>query len=593
MADINHFLRHHVLQSDLVAIFMSDTSDSNDIGLEVLAPDRTRRFVRIAESPFLIGRGSESAKHLQLTEPRISRQCAAINFEGGEYYLEDRGQRSGLFVNGKKVNRCRLQLGDVISFGFDNFYELTFRTSEPDTSIPDLLSKIEGISSSDASPGGLHKLNLLLEATALLHSRLPLDAVLGNVLDHAITITDADQGLLLEANSSGQLKARLARRSGGRQLPSEQMAPSQTALRMALEQQSSVITGDLAEAVFDLREARSIAEQGLRAIVVIPLYATARASSSESAAHHKRGELLGAVYLGFSRPAVLSNLDRKILDVLGVEAASILENARLVERDRQRRRLEQEIEIAREIQRALLPGSFRNFAHVEASGINIPCLSIGGDYFDVFSMDKERAAFLIADVAGKGHGAALLAAMLRGALLGITIGSDPARVIEHINRFFCEHPEVERYATVFFGILNGEGHIEYVNAGHPSPILLRRKEVSEPFTEGSFPVGMMPEATYRTACVQLEPGDTLVLYTDGVTEAADPDQQLFGLPRLRTLLNGRHDKPLDEIQNHILRLVREFARGAGQADDITLLLIRYRPWSTSPTAGIPQDVPVL
>ncbi|HXW61985.1 MAG TPA: SpoIIE family protein phosphatase [Candidatus Acidoferrales bacterium] len=560
---------------------MSGTSGRNEIGLEVRAPDRTCRFVPIAESPFLIGRGTESGKHLQLTEPRISRHCAAINMEGGEYYLEDRGQRSGLFVNGERITRCRLQLGDVITFGFDNFYELTFRTSEPDTTIPDLLNTIEGLSASDTSPGGLRKLNLLLEATALLHSRLPLDAVLGNVVDHAITITSADRGLLLEANASGQLKARLARRSGGRQLPSDQIAPSQTALRMALEQRSSVITGDLAQSGLDLRQAPSVAGQRLRAIVVIPLYAIVRASTNESAVHNERGELLGVIYLDSSRPAAPSSLDRKILDALGVEAASILENARLVERDRERRRLEQEIEIAREIQRALLPRSFRDFPHMDASGINLPCLSIGGDYFDVFSIDASRTAFLIADVAGKGHGAALLAAMLRGALLGITIGAHPARVIDHINQFFCMHPEVERYATVFVGILSGDGQIEFVNAGHPSPILLRCGKVLEPFTEGSFPVGMMPGATYRASRAQLEPGDTLVLYSDGVTEAMSTGQQLFGAARLREVLLGKHDTPLESLQSMVLESVQTFAHGAGQADDITLLLIRYSPTNFS------------
>ena len=555
---------------------MSGAAGSSDIGLEVLAPDQTRRFVRIDETPFLIGRGSESARYLQLTEPRVSRHCAAIVFEDGEYFLEDRGQRSGVFVNGDKITRCKLQRGDVITFGFDNFYELTFRGAEQDTSIPDLLDKIEGISSSDASPGGLHKLNLLLEATALLHSRLPLDAVLSNVLDHAIAITDADRGLLLEANASGQLKPRLARRSAGRPLSSDQIRPSDTALGMALEQQSSFVTGDIALAGLDLREAPSVAEQRLRAIVVIPLYAMLRASSHESAANLKKGELLGAIYVDSSRPASPSSLDKRILDALGVEAASILENARLVERDRERRRLEEQIAIARDIQLALLPRKLRDFPHLEAAGINIPCLAIGGDYFDVFAMGEERTAFLIADVAGKGLGAALLATMLRGALLGMTIGSDPAGVVSHMNRFLCEHPEVDRYATLFLGVVGRDGAVAYVNAGHPSPILIRRGEISEPFGEGSFPVGMMPEAKYCAARVQLQPGDTVVLYSDGVTEATNSELQLFGSQRLRSMLEGRHDTPIEHIQNQVLRAVDEFAKGAGQADDITLMLLRYR-----------------
>ncbi len=555
---------------------MLGAEGSNEVGLEVLAPDRTRRFVRIDETPFLVGRGSESARYLQLTEPRVSRHSAAITFEGGEYYLEDRGQRSGVFVNGDKITRCKLQRGDVITFGLDNFYELTFRNADQDTSIPDLINKIEGITSSDTSPGGLHKLNLLLEATAVLHSRLPLDAVLSNVLDHAIAITNADRGLLLEANTAGQLKPRLARRSAGRPLPSDQITPSDTALRMALEQQSSFVTGDIALAALDLREAPSVAEQRLRAIVVIPLYAMVRASSHESAAHALRGDLLGAIYLDSSRPAAPSSLDKRILDALGVEAASILENARLVERDRDRRRLEEQIAIARDIQLALLPRKLRDFPYLEATGINIPCLAIGGDYFDVFAMGEEHMAFLIADVAGKGLGAALLATMLRGALLGMTIRSEPAGVIAHVNRFLCEHPEVDRYATLFLGVLSRDGEVAYVNAGHPSPILIRRGEISEPFTEGSFPVGMMPDAAYCAARLQLQPGDTLVLYSDGVTEAANSELQLFGVPRLRSVLVGKNDTSIEQIQNLVLRSVDEFARGAGQADDITLMLLRYR-----------------
>jgi serine phosphatase RsbU (regulator of sigma subunit) len=559
---------------------MSGASASDEMGLEVIAPDRSRRFVRITESPFLIGRGGTTGKHLQLTDSRISRHCAAIISKDGQYYLEDRGQRHGIFVNGGKITRCRLADGDVISFGFDNFYELTFRSSDLDTSIPEILSRIEGISASDTSHGGLRKLNLLLEATTLLHSRLPVDAVLSTVLDHAIAITDADRGLLLEADSAGLLSARLARRSGGKHLSPEEVAPSQTALRLALGQQSSVITEDLAQAAIDLQAAASIVGQHLRAVVVIPLYAMVRARSTESAVDSKRGELLGAVYLDSRRPAAFSNLDRRILDALAVEAASILENARLVEHDRERRRLEQQMDIAREIQQALLPRSFSDFPHLAVSGINIPCLAVGGDYFDVFPMDEDRTAFLIADVSGKGLGAALLATMLQGALLGIKIGADPARIFEHLNGFLYEHPEVGRHATVFLGVLDRSGQIEFVNAGHPSPILLRCGQVSEPFAEGSFPLGMMPDANYHVARGQLQPEDTLVLFSDGITEAEDPDQQLFGAPRLRKALEGQHGTSLNQLQKAILDSVEDFARGAGQADDITLVLLRYRAAAT-------------
>jgi len=143
------------------------------------------------------------------------------------------------------------------------------------------LTRIEHMTSTDQSSGGLNKLNLLLEATTLLHSQLPLDSVLGKMLDHAISVTNADRGLLLEANQAGQLSVRLARRNGGMRLPPESLSPSQTAIQMALKQQAAVITEDLAQAEMDLQAAQSIVAQGLRAVVVIPLYSVTRASSDE------------------------------------------------------------------------------------------------------------------------------------------------------------------------------------------------------------------------------------------------------------------------------------------------------------------------
>jgi sigma-B regulation protein RsbU (phosphoserine phosphatase) len=300
-----------------------------------------------------------------------------------------------------------------------------------------------------------------------------------------------------------------------------------------------------------------------------------RASSTASIVL-KRGRLLGVLYLDSRRPAAFSKLDHQILGALAVEAASILDNARLVEQERQRQRLEQELTIARDIQQALLPGGFRDFPHVAVAGSNTPCLAVGGDYYDVFQMDDKRTAFLIADVSGKGLGAALLTTMLQGALFGMTIGDDPARVFNLINRFLCEHSEVGRYATMFFGILDLNGRLDFINAGHPSPLLLRRGDVTEPFVEGTFPVGLVPEADYVTARIELQHDDTLILFSDGVTEAMNPDEQMFEVSRLRGVLHGQQDVPLDQLQKSIFEAVKNFTRGANQGDDITLLLVRYR-----------------
>lgn len=552
---------------------MADSTAIGEANLDIIAPDEPVRSVRINQTPFLIGRGS--GNQLQLSDGRISRIAAAIYFDC-HYYLEDRGQRGGVFLNGKKIDKHAVENGDVITFGLDGSYQLVFRTSDSSRSVDHLLSRIENITHGDTAAGALGKINLLLEATMLLHSQLPLDAVLGTMLDHAVAVTEAERALLLEADAAGALCGRLARGSKGLPIPLESFSPSQTAVRLAMQRQSSVITEDLNRDDLNLQAAESIVSQRLRAVIAMPLYAMPRANSAESMIHAVHGQFLGMLYLDSRRPAAFSRLDRQILDAIAIEAASILDNARLVERERGRQRLEQELNIAREIQQALLPGGFRNFPYLAISGTNSPCLAVGGDYFDVFPVSDDRTAFLIADVSGKGLGAALLTTMLQGALSGMKMGADPAGVFNHINRFLCEHSEVGRYATMFFGILDREGRLEFINAGHPSPLLVRAGEVAEAFTEGGFPVGLIPEASYFSSCVALRPGDTLVLYSDGVTEAIDPDDEMFGVSRLRELLLGRHDTALESLQKTILDAVRAFSRGANQADDITLLLARYQ-----------------
>src|SRR6202045_1792243 len=195
--------------------------------LEIISPDGARRYARVSQTPFLIGRGAETGNHLQLSDRRISRTCAAIVIEANKFYVEDRGQRRGIFVNNEKVESRELQDGDTITFGLDDSYEIIFRSakSSDEDSLPQLLTRMEHITSSEPA-GGLIKLKRLLEATSLLHSQLPFDVVLGHMLDHAVSVTDADRGLLLESDCGGALKVKLARRRGGLLLPPESPPPS-------------------------------------------------------------------------------------------------------------------------------------------------------------------------------------------------------------------------------------------------------------------------------------------------------------------------------------------------------------------------------
>jgi serine phosphatase RsbU (regulator of sigma subunit)/pSer/pThr/pTyr-binding forkhead associated (FHA) protein len=567
---------------------MNDDSPQSQAILEVVAPDQTRERIAITQSPFNIGRGGEGDNALQLGDGRISRRSAAIVADGAGYRLEDRGNRYGLFVNGERVQQRTLRDGDVISFGLDSSYEIVFQAApgqaapEPQESVANLLTRIGSLSdiTGTATSGGLSKLNLLLEATSLLHSQLPLDSVLGSMLDHAISITHADRGLLMEPQPEGAMKVALARGNKGESLPPETLNPSQTAINQALSKQSSVITEDLNLAGLDLKAAESVVIQGLRAVVAIPLYASSR-STADTGSEPLRGQLLGVIYLDSRRIAAFSALDRQILDALAVQAASILDNARLVERERERQRLEQELSIARTIQQALVPHGLHDFPHLAVTGGHTPCHEVGGDYFDVVPVGEDRTAILVADVSGKGLGAALLTTMLQGALSGLTTGTDPVTAFNNINKFLCRHAEVGRYATMFIGLVGSDGMLEYIKAGHPSPLLLRRGEVSELYTEGSFPVGLIPEAEYSSARLQLEPEDTLVLFTDGVTEAENPDRELFDIEGLTQAVRGKSELSVEGLQQSILDSVKSFTRGASQSDDVTLLVVRYRKAASS------------
>jgi phosphoserine phosphatase RsbU/P len=545
--------------------------------IDVMFSDRPRQVVSISELPFFIGRGRESGNHLVIDDLRISRKCAAISAGPAGICIEDRGQLNGVFVNGKPTSAGTLADGDRIRLGIDEGCQLVFRMQpeahsqvEAVTKLRSLLGYLGGDSADD-----LKALRLLLEATSLLHSQLPLESVLAAMLDHAIVITHADRGMLLEPDASGGLQVRVARGREGESLAPETMNPSRSVLGQAMELASAVINEDLRLADGHLQSAYSVVVQLLRSAAVIPLYGAPRGQAGSSMEAPRR-QLLGALYLDSRRTTAFSALDRQILDALGAQAASILDNARLLERERERQRLEQELSIARQIQQALVPQGLQDYPHLAVTGIHRPCHEVGGDYFDVFTLPDGRIAIMISDVAGKGLGAALLTTMLQGALSGMTLGVEPVKVFDHLNSFLCDRAAVGRYATMFFGLLDPNGDLEFVRAGHPSPLLLRRGEVNELCSGGSFPIGLIEQASFKAARIQLEPGDTLVLYTDGVTEAEDRDQNLFGAGRLKEALVWHQNGSLAELQAGILGAVERFAEGASQSDDITLLVVRYQ-----------------
>ena len=227
---------------------MADHSSQAEAALEVIAPDGSRENHDLTPGPFNIGRGGVGDNTLQLADGRISRNCATITPEGAGFRLAGPRQPLRRVCEWRQGDRNMLRDGDTITFGIEDSYQIVFHgASTPAASarqtsqVANLLTRIGSISdfAGTTGSGGLSKLNLLLEATSLLHSQLPLDSVLGTMLDHAISITHADRGLLIEPDSTGALRVHQARSNKGENLPPETLNPSQTAINQAISKQAS------------------------------------------------------------------------------------------------------------------------------------------------------------------------------------------------------------------------------------------------------------------------------------------------------------------------------------------------------------------
>jgi len=265
-----------------------------------------------------------------------------------------------------------------------------------------------------------------------------------------------------------------------------------------------------------------------------------------------------------------------LLQTLAIEASAVLENARLLEEERAKQQLEEELRLANTIQQSLLPAALPSSGWLRASGSSVASRQVGGDYYDVAQVTPQCWSAVVADVSGKGVSSALLASLLEGAL--IAASDQPAvlaRRMCRLNKFLLERTAGEKYATIFYALLEEGGRLNYVNAAHCPPLVLRNgAEIAELDATG-LPVGLVEGASFEVAERQLAPGDKVIIYTDGVTEAQDPGGAFFGKKRLRELAVAHAGGTCREIHDAIQSAVAVFTEGAAQYDDITLVVLEY------------------
>lgn len=261
---------------------------------------------------------------------------------------------------------------------------------------------------------------------------------------------------------------------------------------------------------------------------------------------------------------------------------------RVREEERFKARVEHEIRTAAQIQQALMPRERTLGPRFEAAGACLPSRTIGGDFLDYFEIPGGRLCFVLGDVSGKGPPAAILAAAIQGMFFAVADSDEsPAATVRRVNGALVRRAVESKFATMFHGILTPNGNMVTCNAGHNPPLLLRRDGTTEWITADGLLVGVFDQAQFEEQSFTLAPGDALVLYSDGVTEAESVSGEMYGEDRLLASLQGATAKSATEIVNQVLGDVRAFSAGAGQADDITVLVVRYK--GSPPAEGLPPS----
>lgn len=545
--------------------------------LVVIDPSGHRARVPVAPIPFLIGRQPDN--HLVLRDSRASRSHARIVAENGGYVIEDAGSRHGTFVNGERIRRLDLHSSDRIEFGVEDSYQLVFALDGDE-----LKRLMEQVTAPERTAPGvganLAKLRAILDLARTIQSSFSIDDVLASVVDTALAITGTERGfLLLRAGES--LEMRVARHRNGERLAASELRVPRQLIRRALEQRR-----DLFFMNFDPAEGgparagaapNTIADLDLRSVIAVPLVRMRAGQGDATSTMLAGAETAGVLYMD-SRlaSADLAGGNRELLQTLAIEASTVLENARLLEEERTKQQMEEELKLARAIQQSLLPKSLPASGWLRAAGSSLASHAVGGDYFEVAEVDDDCWSAVVADVSGKGASSALLASLLQGAL--ITATAEPRALgsrIERLHRFLLNRTGGEKYATIFCCLITADGQFHYVNAAHCAGLWFRADGTVASLEATGMPVGLVEGAEFTVAKDRLSPGDKIVLYSDGVTEARNPEGEFFGRKRLRDVVGAHATETCQSIHERIQAAIQAFTEGAPQADDITVLVLEY------------------
>ena len=531
----------------------------------VFVQGNEQRTISLNHSPFTVGRKAD--KDLVIADPRVSRDHAIIVSEDGKFTVVDQGSKHGTFVNGERIERKALEQNDRLEFGVREVAYVIFNPRRlSSNSAREFLSQISGMHISDDTTD-LEKLVLFLQAARKLNTIGVLDEILMTLLDVTLKLTHAERAYVFLKNESGEMRLAAGRNSKAEPLLDDTTI-SHSILEDAAKSNSEFLLTDTSRSL-DLAGRNSIVAYDLRTVLCMPLRKPqVQATREAGTPAPEAGEAMGVLYVD-SRFASrdISSVSHDILHAIATEAASLIENARLVQAEESAKRYQQELAIAASIQQRLMAVTIPEVPFARLGGRNLSCKEIGGDFFDAVNTDQGLTVVL-ADVSGKGVSAALLASTLQGMIYSqLAAGMPLTEIVTAVNRFFTHKHIGEKYATVIVARIPADGELEYVNCGHVPPVLVSHGEVERP-SDANLPVGLLPDAEYKSARLQLKPGDRLILVTDGVTEAENARGEFFEDFRLeRAAKTG--------TMEDIFSAISDFCSGNALSDDCTVVELVY------------------
>jgi serine phosphatase RsbU (regulator of sigma subunit) len=513
-----------------------------------------------------------------LRDSFVSRRHAAIHRVDGGYEVVDIDSVHGTWVNGKRIERALLRHGDVLQFGSPTAVRVLLQFGDAPVTpshspiTGDLLSafNVLGRETGEVKPAAraMEQLSFLLIAVRRLNAGGAKGEILQALLQLTIQLTNVERGFVF-LRQRGTMSLALGLRADGSALDEDQTV-SRRAMERAIESAEKFSVSDtLADS--EAGAWSSVAANFIRRIYCIPLRKHISAGDP--------GQLLGLLYLDSQLDAgKLSEIDDALLDTVASEAATLLDNILLAEAEMRANRAAEELAVAARIHAGLMSIALPDPHYAALQARSIPCLAIGGDFYDAVELE-DCLGGIIADVSGKGVPASIVAATLQGIIHAQMLTGQPLEEIAGlVNRFLCTR-NVGRYATMVLLKLYPDGRVEYVNCGHIQPFVVtaagvRRLEVA------NLIVGLIPGALYRCAEFRLDPGDRILLATDGVTEAENAGEEFFGESRFESAAQV-------ERLDGILGQVTAFQAQHPAQDDCTLLEIEYRcPSAASSQAAL-------